>query len=86
MFWTGKNAVLNPGDLPTSFFTKEQPWAIRSHPSLQKSDREKFAHIPLYKVCLWAIRSLKKKDVSDLLVIGANRSQKTKQAIRLKNS
>ena len=55
-------------DSLTSIFTKEQPWAIRSHPSLQKRECEQFAHIPLYKRVTvsnllfkkewpWAIRS-----------------------------
>ena len=49
-------------------YFKEQPWAIHSCRSLQKSDHEQFAHIALYKRATWANCTcyyLKKSDVSD---------------------
>ena len=55
---------------------KDRLWAIRSHLSLQKSDREWFTHVALYKRANCSRHSLKKSNVSNLLLIQANWLQK----------
>ena len=73
-----------------SLFTKEWPWANHSHHSLKKSDLEQIALVTLYKIATVS-KSLsllfKKSDMSDLLKIQANLSQKKEWlVIHSKNS
>ena len=58
--------------------------AIHFRSSLQKSNREQIVLIALYKRARWAnrsCRSLKKNDVSALLIIGSNHLQKTSDSL-----
>ena len=60
------------------------PWVICSRRSLQKSNLERISHVTLYKRAAWAnhsCRSLKKSNVSDLIVIQANLLQKTSDSL-----
>ena len=60
---------------------KEQLLAIGSHCILQKSECEWFAHVTLYERANHSCCSLKKSNVSDSLLIRANRSQKTIESL-----
>ena len=68
-----------------SLFKKEQPWANRSRLSFKKSDHEGIALVTLYKretLSKSRMISLKKSNISDLLMIRANCSKKISNLLK----